>query len=344
MRVLQVMAGARVGGAEAFFERLVIALGRAGLQQRAVIRKHGERAARLEAGGVPAVQAPYRRRLDFTTRRVLAREMAAFRPDLTLSWMSRAAALVPRGAAPHVARLGGYYDLKAYRGCDHLIGNTRDIVDHILARGWPAERVHYLPNFVEAKRHPAQARAALETPEDVPLLLALGRLHANKAFDVLLRALASLPEAWLWLAGAGPEERRLRRLARALGVQERVRFLGWRSDVPALLAVCDILVCPSRHEPLGNVVLEGWAQARPVVAAAAQGPGALISDGETGLLVPTDDPPALAQALLRMIGDPALRERLAAKGRAAYEAEFTEATVVGRYLELFEALSKSERK
>lgn len=344
MRVLQVMAGAKVGGAEAFFERLVPALARAGLEQRAVIRRHGDRAARLEAAGVTVVQARFGRRLDVTTRPVLRREIAGFRPDLVVSWMSRAAALLPKGPVLHVARLGGYYDLKAYRGCDHLIGNTRDIVDYAVGRGWPAGRAHYLPNFVEAARRPAQQRGALDTPETAPLLLALGRLHANKAFDVLLRALASMPGARLWLAGEGPEGRRLRRLAEELGVQERVRFLGWRSDVPALLAACDVLVCPSRHEPLGNVVLEGWAQERPVVAAAVQGPGALISDGETGLLVPRDDPQALAHALTRTIGDPLLRERLAAKGRAAYEAEFTEEIVVRRYLELFEALSKSERK
>jgi glycosyltransferase involved in cell wall biosynthesis len=341
---MQVMAGARVGGAEGFFERLVPALARAGLEQRAVIRRHAERAARLEAAGVPVVQARFGRRFDVTTRRVLSREIAGFRPDLVLSWMSRAAALVPAGAALHLGRLGGYYDLKAYRGCDHLVGNTRDIVDYAVDRGWPAGRAHCLPNFADAVRRPAQPRAALDTPEGAPLLLALGRLHANKAFDVLLRALALLPGARLWLAGEGPEARLLRRLALELGVLDRVRFLGWRSDVPALLAACDILVCPSRHEPLGNVVLEGWAQARPVVAAAAQGPAALIADGETGLLVPTDQPRALAEALSRTIRDPALRARLAAKGRAAYEAEFTEDIVVGRYLELFEALSKSERK
>jgi glycosyltransferase involved in cell wall biosynthesis len=339
VKVLQVMAGARVGGAEAFFERLVAALARAGLEQRAVIRRHEDRAARLSDAGISVVEAAFRRRLDLATRRTLAREIASFRPDLVLSWMGRAAGLVPSGLAPHVGRLGGYYDLKAYRGCDHLIANTRDILADLVARGWPAERVHYLPNFVTAARQPAQPRAALETPQDVPLLLALGRLHANKAFDVLLGALVKVPAAWLWLAGEGPEERRLRKLARDLGLAGRVRFLGWRTDVAALLAACDVLVCPSRHEPLGNVVLEGWAQERPVVAAAAKGPAALITEGETGLLVPPDDADALAAALAQILHDRVLAARLAAMGRAAYEAEFTERAVVARYVALFEALT-----
>jgi len=339
VKVLQVMAGARVGGAEAFFERLLPALARAGVEQHAVIRRHAERSALLTAAGIPVVEAPFRRRLDLATRRALTREIAGFRPDLVLSWMGRAAGLVPSADVPHLGRLGGYYDLKAYRGCDRLIANTRDIVADLVARGWPADRAHYLPNFVDAERRPAQPRGPLETPEDVPLLLALGRLHANKAFDVLLRALVKVPVAWLWLAGAGPEDRRLRRLVRDLGLAGRVRFLGWRSDVPALLAACDLLVCPSRHEPLGNVVLEGWAQGRPVVAAAAQGPSALINEGETGLLVPRDDAEALAEALERVLGDRALVARLAAGGRAAYEAAFTERAVVAGYMELFEAVA-----
>ncbi len=339
MKVLQVMAGARVGGAEAYFERLLPALQRAGLIQRAVIRHHAERAARLEAAGIGVRQLAFRRPFGFATRRALAREIADFAPDLVLSWMQRAAGCCPAGKALHLGRLGGYYDLKHYRRCDHLIGNTRDIVGYLVSQGWPAERVHYLPNFVASAVQPAVPRAALDTPEGVPLLLALGRLHVNKAFDVLLRALEKTPSAHLWLAGEGPERSRLTNLAGELKIVERVRFLGWRSDVPALLAACDLLVCPSRHEPLGNVVLEAWAQRRAVVAAGAKGPAALITQEETGILVPRDDPQALAAAVERVLEDSALAARLAAGGRAAYEAEFTEPAVVARTVALFERLA-----
>ena len=101
----------------------------------------------------------------------------------------------------------------------------------------------------------------------------------------------------------------------ALGIAERVRFLGWRDDVPALLAAADILVCPSRHEPLGNVVIEAWAAGVPVVATASDGPAGLIDDGESGLLVPLPGRPGggaagLAAAIERLCRDPALRARL----------------------------------
>jgi glycosyltransferase involved in cell wall biosynthesis len=240
---------------------------------------------------------------------------------------------------PHAARLGGYYDLKYYRGCDHLIGNTPDLVDDFLRRGWPRERAHYLPNFVTAARMPPLERSALVTPAEAPLLLGLGRLHRDKGFDLLLGALQKLPDAWLWLAGEGPEARRLDKLAAELSVASRVRFLGWRDDVPALMAASQVVVAPSRREPFGNVVVEAWAQGRPVVAAAAAGPRALIDHGEIGLLVPLDDPGALTEAIRRLLGDPALASRLAAGGAAAYEAEFTEQAVVERYLGLFERLT-----
>jgi glycosyltransferase involved in cell wall biosynthesis len=235
----------------------------------------------------------------------------------------------------HVGRLGGYYDAKYYRHCDHLIANTEDIREWLIGEGFRADTVHFLPNFVSAMPAPAVARAGLGTPDGAPLLLALGRLHANKAFDVLIEALAAVPEAWLWIAGEGEARAALEQRAACLGVAGRVRFLGWRSDVPGLLAAADLLVCPSRHEPLGNVVIEGWAHRVPVVAASSRGPRALITDGRDGLLVPVDDAPSLAAALQRLIAEPTLRAALAQAGRARYEASFTESAVVQQYRAFF---------
>lgn len=335
-RLLQAMAGAPHGGAEAFFERLAPALARAGIEQRIVIRRDPGRAGRLRDAGIAPVQLHFGGRLDFATRRALRREIRAFAPGIVLGWMSRGARFCPRGGHVLAARLGGYYDLKYFRHCDHLIGNTRNIVAYLVDAGWPAERAHYLPNFVEAAPAPAVDRSAHGTPADAPLLLALGRLHPNKAFDVLIEALAELPSAWLWIGGEGPLRTALEAQARRLGVAERIRFLGWRHDIAGLLAAADILVCPSRHEPLGNVVIEGWAHGRPVVAARSAGPAALIEQGDSGLLVEIDDAPGLAAALARVVESADLRDALVAGGRAAYEAEFTETAAVARYLEFFE--------
>ncbi|MBK8908578.1 MAG: glycosyltransferase [Rhodospirillales bacterium] len=341
MRTIQVMAGAERGGAEAFFQRLVPALARAGLEVRAIVRDAGARAAELESEGVGTVRLPFGGPLDLSTRWRLRREIRAFKPDVVMTWMNRATMLCPSGDFVHVGRLGGYYDLKYYRACDHLVANTEDIVAHLVEQGFDADRVHYLPNFADEAPAPPVARRTLYTPETTPLLLGLGRLHRNKAFDVLIEAMGRLPDAYLWLAGDGPERAFLEALAERTSVKPRVRFLGWRDDVPALLAACDALVCPSRHEPLGNVVLEAWAQRVPVIAAASQGPGMLITDGASGLLVPVDDAIELARAARAVFRDPLLTERLIAGGRAAFEASYTEAKVVARYRRFFEMVAGS---
>jgi glycosyltransferase involved in cell wall biosynthesis len=339
MRVMQVMAGAPHGGAENFFTRLVLALDRTAVDQQIVIRRNEERAAQLAPAKRRPLELAFGGPLDLATGHRLRRAVADFAPDIVLSWMNRATQFCPIGGHILAARLGGYYALSYYSNCDHLIGNTEHLRDYLVEEGWPAARAWYLPNFVDAETAPPVPRAALATPEDAPLLLALGRLHENKGFDVLLHTMAQLPGAYLWLAGEGPKEAELKALAAKLGVTHRVRFLGWRSDTAALLASCDLLVCPSRHEPLGNVVIEAWAQNRPVVAAASYGPAELIHDGASGLLVPVEDADALAAAVRRVSESPDLSAALASGGRVAYEAAFTEAKVVERYLEFFESVT-----
>lgn len=346
MRVMQVMAGARHGGAEAFFVRLTIALAQAGVETRAVIRPVADRSAALTAAGVAVTELPFGGWFDLVTRPRLAAEIAAFQPDIVLSWMNRATRFVPKPDKEtrrrdfiHVGRLGGYYSMKYYRHADHLIGNTRDVVDYIIRSGWPAGRAHHLPNFAEEKIAPPVPRASLATPDHVPLFLALGRLHENKGFDVLLDAFALLPVGYLWLAGEGPERGALVSQAARLGIIDRVRFLGWRPDVAGLLAAADALICPSRHEPLGNVVIEAWAHNAPVVAAAAQGPEQLIEHGVSGLLVPCEDALALADAMATVALDKTLARNMAKAGRAAYERQFTKQAVVEQYLTFFNKIT-----
>ncbi len=334
-RIVQAIAGAAHGGAEAFFERLAIALDRAGEEQKIVIRYDAARAARLRQAGIEPVELPFGGLFDFATKPHLAEIIAAFRPRVVLTWMNRATRLCPRGDFVHVARLGGYYDLRYYRDCDHLIGNTRALTTWLVGQGWPENRVHYLPNFAAGEAAKPVARASLDTPEDAPLALALGRLHRNKAFETLLAAVARVNGLYLWLAGDGALEAELKRLSALLRIEDRVRFLGWREDVGGLLAASDMLVCPSRIEPLGNTIIEAWAARKPVVAAASSGPAELIADGKDGLLVPVGDIGALAAAMQRLLSDKGLAAALEAAGRATFEAHFSEARIVAAYREFF---------
>ncbi len=344
MRVLQAIAGAQFGGAERFFERLVPALQRAGVVQRVLLRKNERRSRLLAEEGVGDLhQLPFGNRLDLITRLAFRKQIRDFAPDIVFTWMSRASLMAPtsptRGTSfVRVARLGGYYDLKYYQGCDYLVGDTQAIVDYVTAEGWPAEKAVYLPNFVADKAGSPIARSEFYVPEGAPLLLALGRLHGNKGFDVLLRAMAQLPEAYLLLAGAGPEQASLEALATKLGVKPRVRFLGWREDTANLLATADLFVHPARHEPLGNVIIEAWMQRRPVVSTAAQGPQVLIEDGVTGRLTPVDQPVPLAAAIRAVLADRGHAAAMAEAGRQVYQQSYTEAAVVANYLAFFERI------
>lgn len=336
MSVLHLLGTAGEGGAETYFVDLVGALSRAGVGQACAIRPNANREAALERLGVPAGAFRFGGPIDLLTKPRVKGFAERQGAKLALAWMNRAARHTPKGPWARVGRLGGYYNLKYYRGFDELVANTEHIAEWIVEQGWPAGKVRCIPNFAAAPADVAPAdRAALSTPEAAPLLLAMGRLHESKAHDVSLTALAKVPEAYLWIAGVGAQEAKLKSMAAALGVMDRVRFLGWRTDASALYRAADICVFPSRYEPLGNVVIQCWAHGLPVVAAASQGPAALIRDGEDGLLVPVDDAEALAAAVRRLLDDPLLRIRLVQHGSERVEAEFSEAAVVAQWRQLF---------
>lgn len=339
MRLLQVMAGGANGGAERFFEDLVGAFARTGVDQACAIRGYPERMATLARAECQLINLPFSGPLDIFTPWKLNNFAKTWRPQVVLGWMNRACCALPKGPWVNVGRLGGYYNLKYYRRCDHLICNTPDIRKHAIREGWSADRAHYIPNFYSTTSGLAADRVALQTPQDAKVLLILARLEVAKGIDVAIRALALVPETILWIAGSGRMLGDLQALAVSCGVQDRIRFLGWRNDRASLLRSADICLIPSRQEPFGNVVLNAWAHEVPLIAAASQGPSFLIRREEDGLLVPIDDPPALAAAIQRILDNPNLANSLATHGKARVAAEFSEIEVVHLYQELFDKIS-----
>ncbi len=334
MKIAQIMAGAANGGAELFYERMTLALAEAGETVLPIVRREESRSGRLLAAGLRPVELPFGGPFDFRTKPGIAAALTRLRADVAIAWMSRAAAKLPRGRWKNVGRLGGYYDLKYFSTCDYLVGNTHGIVDWILGqKKWPRERVVYLPNFVDDFGDAeAVLRDSLGVPEDAKLMLGLGRLHAVKGFDTLIRAAALLPDVYCVIAGEGPERARLEALTRELRVETRVKLLGWRDDSGALLKAADIFVSSSRHEPLGNMVLEAFAAQTPVLAAKAEGPAEVVRDGQDGILVPMNDAPALAAAAATLLGDVRLRVRLALAARQRFAAEFSKPVVIAAWL------------
>ncbi len=169
----------------------------------------------------------------------------------------------------------------------------------------------------------ARARSALGIGGGDFACLMVGSLEERKGHRFAVEALAKLPErVKLLVAGTGETEEETRRLASILGISGRVRFLGYRRDVPELLAACDALLVPSLLEATPYVIVEAMALSRAVVASRIYGIPELVEDGATGILVEPGDADALARAISSLAGDPALASRLGAAGRARFETDF----------------------
>jgi glycosyltransferase involved in cell wall biosynthesis len=189
---------------------------------------------------------------------------------------------------------------------------------------------------------PAADRTALAAEwgiaPDRPLALAVGRLVPVKNHEFAVRALAHVPDATLAIVGEGPLLDDLRRLAVEAGVADRVVFAGLRPDARELIGAADAVVLPSRAEGLPLVALEAFAAGTPLVATAVRGVRELVGD-DAALLVPPDDPDALAAGLRLVLGDRSIAERLSAAGRQV-AAQHGEEAMIAAYLDLYERLAQ----
>ncbi len=178
-------------------------------------------------------------------------------------------------------------------------------------------------------------------PDAIPRALFIGRLVRYKGLDLLLRALERVPELRLDIVGSGPEGPRLKTLAQALALADRVKWYGEYpdEDLPRRMAEADFLVLPSVtvEEMFGLVVIEAMAAGRPVITTAVPtGVREVNVPGETGLEVPLHDVGALAQALVTLVADPGLRMRMGEAGRKRVMQHFTRAMMAERHIALYE--------
>jgi glycosyltransferase involved in cell wall biosynthesis len=206
----------------------------------------------------------------------------------------------------------------------------------------------YIPNalnferFTQVRVDRRQKRESLGLPSDAFVVGSVGRLVPQKGYDTLLAAipavLAECPRARFVLVGAGAQREALVEQARALGVADALTLTGARPDVAELLRTFDLFVSPSRYEGLPTVVLEAIASGAPVVATRVSGNSELIEDGVSGLLVPPEDPPALAQAILRMANGAAPAAEMAARALERARASYSLDSVAARYADFYESL------
>lgn len=330
MRVLHVMAGAKEGGAENIMLESVLALAEAGLEQHVVTRP--DNTFRLEAfrqAGIGCSTASFNNLWPYPTKSTLRTAADTFQPDVIEYWMGRAGQFaMSEYKSRSAAWYGGYYKLERFQNCDWHVGLTIDLLRHIREQGVSDARSTIIHTYADFEGAAPVNRADLDTPEDAPVALSLGRLHVKKGLDTLLEATARVPGLYVWIAGDGPLDAELKAHCSRLGLDNRVRFLGWRNDRGALLAACDFVAFPSRYEPFGTVTVDAWAASRPLIAADAVGPAAYVKDEINGLLIVKDDVDALATAMQRVMQEGDLRERLVTGGLASYQQQFTKSVFI----------------
>ena len=224
--------------------------------------------------------------------------------------------------------------------------NSSIVAGRLAARGVvPAHRLTVIPNGIATERFvvpPAQARAArhaLTLPRDAFFWLAVGRLDTPKDYANLFAGLAQLrtmtPPPCICIAGEGPLASTLAAQAVALGVSDRVRFLGLRRDIPDLLNAADALVLSSAWEGLPNAIMEAMAAGLPVVSTDVGGVRELVQDGTNGYVVPPRDPLALADAMRRLMALPiAERQAMGLAGQSRIRDGFEMARVIDRWEDL----------
>jgi glycosyltransferase involved in cell wall biosynthesis len=208
---------------------------------------------------------------------------------------------------------------------------------HIAANAQPVGNGRNPANFRPDPTARARIRTELGVPRHRVVVIAVSRLVWHKGYPELAAAMRSVPEAELWVVGERIDSDRgadMAALLRAAGLGYRLRMLGYRTDVAALLAAADIFTLPSRFEGLPMSVIEAMLTGLPVVATNVRGPAEQVIDGETGFSVAAGDAAALGSALSKLVRDPDLRARMGMAGRQRALDRYDEAKVLSRTLDL----------
>lgn len=348
-KAVHVIGSRRSGGAERFFIRLVRGMVTAGVETSIIVRK-GSFVSRELKGELTQYPVPMLNVRDPISRMRIARILRDEKPQAVQTYMGRATRLTraPVGTV-HVARLGGFYKLAGYRHADAWVGNTIEIRDYLLENGFPEDKVFYIRNFVDpeppaTEETKSRLRAELGLPEDAFVVVTAGRFVPKKGFDLLLEAFSRFSSragdrpVHLVLTGAGVQEDSLRKLALDLGIGKQVHWAGWQEQPGAYYELGDLFVCPSHHEPLGNVILEAWNHGVPVLSTSTQGARELIKDGVNGVMVPCGDADAMSAAMEQFLAKPAGFDHLPDEGVRSLDASYRSSAIVEEYLEMYRQL------
>lgn len=258
-------------------------------------------------------------------------------------------AALARRAVPLVYSSHGWsehlwrWHMHRLRRCDHYIGVSEFTCRKLHEYGVPVERISYIPYGISPRARPDEGLVKklredlMEGKTAGHLVITVARLHRQKGHDVLLRALpavlAHYPRTVFLFVGDGPERKSLEQLARQLKVSASVRFVGAQRDVTLYLWAADIFCLPSRYEALPLSIPEAYQAELPVIACDVAGCPEIVEDGETGLLVPPGSAELLAEALITLLGDDALRQAMRVRATEYSQSQRFDPATVHRCIE-----------
>lgn len=243
-----------------------------------------------------------------------------------------------------------WIDSKCLPRYDAVIGVSEDLRDASVRYGVPKESCFLIENAIDIDDYSRRATVIeAKSRESIPpnrfVIGAVGRLSEEKGFDLLIRAAHRLVKDGLnievLIVGEGDAEPQLRSLIRELGLEDRVRLLGYRADPRPIYEAMDVYVLSSIREGLPNVVLEAMALETPVIATRIAGVPRVIQDGENGLLIDPGSVEEIEAALRRLAGNPEERARLAAAGRKTIVEKYSFAVRMEKIRGIYDELLKS---
>ncbi len=357
MKVVTVLRSLKSGGAERHALQLMKGLRARGHEALYAGPMKGWLGQQLRAEGFDGIDLPLSGLYDLPSVVRLALYARRVGADLIHGHLTRGAwyaGLAARLAGlPNVATAHSDNAGKHFGRADRIIAVSQAVADFLVREGYERSRIRMVHHGIAdiATRLPAGTREAtrrsLGLKADEPALLMAARIVPAKGHDTALRALAHLvDQPWTLLVAGdhhgdlGPQ---MQALAQQLGIAGRVRFLGLREDVPALMAAADVLLAPSRREALSLTLLEASACGLPIVATRVGGIGEVVEEGASGFLVAPDDPPALAAALAPLLADAGLRARCGARARQRFEAGFLEDAMFDKTVAVYQEACGGQR-